>query len=912
MMLDGVFVSTWAWTGSFGGIDFYPGAATDNYSIDNLVICSADSMPSVMCADSSACNYESPELCVYPPTGYNCDGGCLSGDSGVDVVLTSNPLYNDEWYGMTYTITQSGTDVVVATGPYSEWPDVPADGTTLQVLTETACVPAGCYDFVQTYTWAGYDWTFGGASGTSVGGSEDGYGSSAYGISIGGADCSLDCAGIPGGSATLDDCGTCDTDTSNDCVILSNCEACAESQGFFCGDDDSNWTFNAPNGCVLSLFVTNGTSDCIDGSDEVSGASWDCEDGLQIPQIVGCMDDSGSACNFNEFANVSGECVYPDAGYDCDGNCLVDTDSDGVCDGDEISGCTDQAAINYSGSATDDDGSCNYPVLGCTDASAGNYNPSATANNADAGDCDYGPWGVTTTACNMTVYLPADLDITVEGLVVTSPIWIGVTNSAGVVSGASLYTPGVGNSISVWEAGSTVAPDGSVITDPGMSSGEELNWIVISEDEDGNEVDLNASVTYGVNQPSTYSCNGLSVLGSISASSVIDQTIELNQGWNIWSTYIDVPEVDLTPGSGNIGSMEAAFADIVNDVVIVKDETGSVYWPAFGLNSIGNITDASGYQVKTSASTDLVISGQLLDESMEFMIEQGWGIIGYVKLDPSDAEAMMAPIVENLVIMKDENGSVYWPIFGLNNIGNMKAGEGYQIKMDAEGMFSYPTGSGRLGYAEEIRTAYYDAAPNTGSNMTIGLPVTSWEVMPAIGDEIAAYDESGRLIGSTSFNGDNIALTVWGDDFTTDAKDGLATGEKVTFKLWNSDTNTESTLVVAKWDTGSDIYTVDGISIASSIVLSGSVSADAYKLYQNVPNPFNGTTTIKFFVPENADVTIGVYNMLGEYVAEVTSDMFNTGKHEVVFDGSDLGQGTYFIRMNTAGFTATKSMNLVK
>jgi hypothetical protein len=48
MMLDGVFVSTWAWTGSFGGIDFYPGAATDNYSIDNLVICSADSMPSVM------------------------------------------------------------------------------------------------------------------------------------------------------------------------------------------------------------------------------------------------------------------------------------------------------------------------------------------------------------------------------------------------------------------------------------------------------------------------------------------------------------------------------------------------------------------------------------------------------------------------------------------------------------------------------------------------------------------------------------------------------------------------------------------------------------------------------------------------------------------------------------------------
>ena len=119
--------------------------------------------------------------------------------------------------------------------------------------------------------------------------------------------------------------------------------------------------------------------------------------------------------------------------------------------------------------------------------------------------------------------------------------------------------------------------------------------------------------------------------------------------------------------------------------------------------------------------------------------------------------------------------------------------------MMQDAMFAYTSGRFRLGYTESIRTIHYDAPQNTGSNMTIGLPLTSWEVMPAIGDEVAAYDESGRLIGSTSFTGDNIALTVWGDDLTTTAKDGLATGEKVTFKLWNSDMNTESTLVVAKW-----------------------------------------------------------------------------------------------------------------
>ena len=111
---------------------------------------------------------------------------------------------------------------------------------------------------------------------------------------------------------------------------------------------------------------------------------------------------------------------------------------------------------------------------------------------------------------------------------------------------------------------------------------------------------------------------------------------------------------------------------------------------------------------------------------------------------------------------------------------------------------------------------------------------------------------------------------------------------------------------------GSDMYSVDGISIASSIILSGDVTTSAYKLYQNVPNPFNGTTTIKFYVPESADVTLGVYNMLGEFVAEIASETYSAGKHEVVFNASELGQGTYFVRMSTDGFTATNNINIVK
>jgi len=74
-----------------------------------------------------------------------------------------------------------------------------------------------------------------------------------------------------------------------------------------------------------------------------------------------------------------------------------------------------------------------------------------------------------------------------------------------------------------------------------------------------------------------------------------------------------------------------------------------------------------------------------------------------------------------------------------------------------------------------------------------------------------------------------------------------------------------------------------------------------YSLYQNYPNPFNNQTTIRYSIPHDSDVTLRVYNLLGQEVKSLVQERQTEGIYTVTFDASGLPSGVYFYRLHAAG-----------
>lgn len=118
-------------------------------------------------------------------------------------------------------------------------------------------------------------------------------------------------------------------------------------------------------------------------------------------------------------------------------------------------------------------------------------------------------------------------------------------------------------------------------------------------------------------------------------------------------------------------------------------------------------------------------------------------------------------------------------------------------------------------------------------------------------------------------------------------------------------TKTEETLIVKFMGTLSDGYRPErDMDKASSEAGMG--------LEVTGPNPFNPATSIRFYLPEAANVQLHVFNVNGQRVATLADGWYDAGEHDIVFNASSLTSGVYFMRLTGKTATLTKKVVLLQ
>ena len=240
-------------------------------------------------------------------------------------------------------------------------------------------------------------------------------------------------------------------------------------------------------------------------------------------------------------------------------------------------------------------------------------------------------------------------------------------------------------------------------------------------------------------------------------------------------------------------------------------------------------------------------------------------------------------------------------------------GKGYWINASASGDITLSSGSAKTRSSQFRSLSEANIISFNGCKLYFGVPITdeqrlSYSLPPKppagafdvrFSNGLKAMDNTGTI--ELMNNADNLTIHFQ-----------IAEKNQEEGQHW---------LLTAK---NGDVYKLGD---SGEIVINGSVNGftltkaetipTSFSLSQNYPNPFNPVTSIGYTVPEEMYVTISIYNLIGQKIVDLVSEVQQKGHHKVMWDSKDaksnlVSSGVYFYSITAGDHTALKKMVLMK
>jgi hypothetical protein len=342
------------------------------------------------------------------------------------------------------------------------------------------------------------------------------------------------------------------------------------------------------------------------------------------------------------------------------------------------------------------------------------------------------------------------------------------------------------------------------------------------------------------------------------------------------------------------------------------NRVGNVYKFGGGYVSVATTTPGEGYWMKNNGAQKYNTGDEWPAGGIQIVTHDPIaGVLGWNLIGPYEEQV----IADAAHVTSNPSGKVIFPIYkysgGYSVAATLDPGYAYWVKLSAAAQIILLGGPLAKGSAEvecfaedwgrivltdasgvnytlyavkgEVDLNQYELPPAPPTGM-FDIRFSSGRIAEDLNSAIQTIEMSG-IVHPVRVRVENMSITLQ-DESGKEINVELKPGEEVT---------------------------INNISINKLLVLSGELIAPIdYALEQNYPNPFNPSTTIKFSVPEATNVTLAIYNTLGQKVTELVNTKLEAGRYSYQWDARNVATGMYIYELRTDKFVSTKKMILLK